>query len=149
MRQRTLAALLALAVVFGFMLRTRPVAQQAKQQNLVAYVVTGVDIKSATSTTIFTTDEGGRFHPLFVVVELTSASSLTIGGTASVGTNASSYNNIMPAAVTGTTLNKMLPNALSALTDSVAPNTAVKLNISIAATGTSGTLSCTVVGYYQ
>jgi len=123
-------------------------AQQPKNQALVAYSVTGINAKSTGATTIFTT-EGERFHPLFIVTEITAATSLTIGATASVGTNSSSFNNIMAASVTGTTVNNMLPNALSALTDSVAPGTAVKVNVSIAATGTSGTLSVTVIGFYS
>jgi hypothetical protein len=123
-------------------------AQQPKNQGLVAYSVTGVNAKSTGATTIFTT-EGERFHPLFVVAEITAASALTIGATVSVGTNSTSFNNIMAASVTGTTLNNMLPNALSALTDSVAPGTAVKVNVSVGAVGTSGTMSVTVIGFYS
>jgi len=122
--------------------------QQPKNQALVAYSVTGINAKSTGATTIFTT-EGERFHPLFVVAEITAASALTVGATVSVGTNSASFNNIMAASVTGTTINNMLPNALSALTDSVAPGTAVKVNVSVGAVGTSGTMSVTVIGFYS
>lgn len=143
---RVLAVLLAFALALAF--ASRPQAQQLKSHGLVVYSVTGVDVKTSGATTIFTTDGGARFHPLFVIVEIASASALTIGGTASVGTNSATYNNVLAAMTTGTTVNSMLPNALSALTDSIAPSTAVKLNLSVAATGVSGTLSVTIIGAY-
>jgi hypothetical protein len=141
-----LALILAILLAFSWTPWAR--SQQPKSQSLVVYTVTGLNMKSTGATTIFTT-EGERFHPLFCLAEITAASSLTIGASVSVGTNSSTFNNILAASVTGTTVNNMLPNALSALTDSVAPGTAVKANISIAATGTSGTLSVSVIGFYS
>lgn len=123
---------------------------EQKNANLVSYSITGIDLKATGATTIFTTDSGGdRFHPLFTLIEVTAQSGLAIGSTYSIGTNASSYNDILTSAVSGITSNKMLPTAMSALTDSVAPGTAVKINISVAATGTSGTCSASVIGFYR
>lgn len=123
---------------------------EQKNANLITYVVTGIDLKTTGATTIFTTDSGGdRFHPLFTIIEVTAQSGLAVGSTYSIGTNASSYNNILASAVSGITSNKMLPTAMSALTDSIAPETAVKINISVAATGTSGSCSVSVIGFYR
>lgn len=141
---RIVIAVLLIALVFA----VQPRAQQLKSQSLVTYTVTGIDAKTVAATTLFTTDGGARFHPLFIVVEVTAATALTIGGTASIGTNAATYTNVLAALTTGTTVNSMLPNALSALTDSIAPGTAVKFNLTVAATGTSGVLSVVVVGFY-
>jgi len=117
--------------------------------NLVRYTLTGINIKTTGATTVFTTDNGPRFHPLFVIFEITTAVALTIGATLSLGITSVAFADIAAAVVIGTTANKMLPNALSALIDSIPPNTDVKVNVSIAATGTSGTARVDIIGYYD
>ncbi len=120
-----------------------------KTQGLDHYILTGVDLKTTGTTIVFTTDSGRRFHPLFVVFEVTAATAITIGATVSLGITSAAFADIVAAVVVSTAANKMLPNALSALLDSIPPGTDVKVNVSVAATGTSGTMRVDVIGYYD
>lgn len=118
-------------------------------QGLIRYVKTGIDVKTTGTTTVCTTDSGRRFHPLFVIFEMTAASSLTVGATLSLGVTAAAYADIVAAVVIGTAANKMLPNAITALVDSIPASTDVKVNVSVAAVGTSGTARVDLLGYYE
>lgn len=115
-------------------------------------VLKAIDFKTTGATTIFTTENGTeRFHPLYVCAELTAATSVSVVPTISVGTNASSYNNILTAtALTNfTAANKMQNYPISVLVDSVAANTAILVNVSIGATATTCTGKVAVIGYYD
>lgn len=148
---------LSIAFVLGLSLsiplslwRTTPSqAAVAVTQNLTRYTLTAVDLKTTGATTVFTSNTGARFHPLFVVFEVESATALSVGATVSLGVTAAAYTDVVAGVTVGTTASKMLPNSLSALTDSVAPGTAVRVNVSIAAIGTSGTFRVDVIGYYD
>lgn len=114
---------------------------------------TGIDLKTTGAVTIFTTENGTqRFVPTAIIVEITAAVSITVGATISAGITAASYNDIMAATVlTGVTaVNNMLafPALASAVVTSVPANTAFKINVTVAATGTSQSARVDVIGYY-
>lgn len=112
-----------------------------------------IPITAVGNTLIGTTENGTqRFYPLFAVISVRSASGVLTVGTVSIGSNASNYNNIMPAtALTGlTAIDLMLKVQLAASAiQSVAPNTDIYLRVSVAATGTQKNCDVTVIGYYQ
>lgn len=120
-----------------------------KVQDLVHHKLLGVDAKTTGATTIFTTDVGRRFRPLLTSFEMTAANTITVGATVSVGITASAYSDIISASVVGTTANKMLPFPPATLIDSIAGGTDVKVNVSVAATGVSGTFRVDIFGYYD
>lgn len=109
-------------------------------------------MKSTGATAIQTSENGTqRFMPLQVIIECTAASAIVGAATISVGTNASSYNNLLAAtALTGVTAaNNMLGfNLPLVATSSVAANTAINVNVTIAATGTSQVARVDILGYY-
>src|SRR5882762_3602360 len=112
----------------------------------------------ATGATVLTTIENGtqRFVPVFFHLEVKTLTGVVgTGATFSVGTNASTYNNILAAQTTGTTLLGSLNglqqyNILTISTaGSIAPNTAINVNVTIAAIGpTVYTLRPDIIGYY-
>jgi hypothetical protein len=112
----------------------------------------GIDLKTVASTLLFTTENAGKkFIPTRANFIVTAASGLTLPATVSIGTNASSYNNILVAtALTGlVAAEKVLPTPLTTAIDRVAANTGIYANVSIAATGISGTLAVDIEGYYE
>jgi hypothetical protein len=138
-----LALLLALSLAFGQ-------STGGGHQDLIRYTVGGINIKNTGATAVLTTGAGaGNFHITQALLEVTAANTLTVGATLSVGTNSSTWNNIVPATVLGTAANQMTPLPPAALTLSVAPSTLINANISIAAIGVSGTASVTLIGFYQ
>lgn len=102
---------------------------------------------------VFTTENATRrFYPMFVVIKVTAANTIALVPTISMGTNASSYDNILTGYVLTnlSAVNKMVKADLSAVAiDSVAPNTGIYVNITSAATASTCTLSVTLVGYYE
>jgi len=115
--------------------------------------VSGVNGKTQAATLIGTTEnQGRRFYPLFIMVEVTAANTIAVAATASVGTNASSYNNVLTAsALTGlTSANASLAfvPTLTAIA-SVSPGTGIFLNVTTGATATTCTLKASVLGYYE
>lgn len=116
------------------------------------FTVSGVNAKTTGATTIGTTASGtANFHPCFLVVESTASSLITITSSLSVGTNSTSFNNIVPITVqTGLTAASLyFKTEVTVATAPVAPSTAIKVNITTGATGTSQTISVTLFGYYQ
>jgi hypothetical protein len=114
--------------------------------------VTGVSATAIAATQIGTTENGTQsFHPLYVVFVMNAASSLTIAGAASVGTNSSTYNNVIAiTTLTGlTTIGQMLPVPIVTAIGKIAANTAIFVNVTTGATGTSGTIDIHVIGFYQ
>lgn len=121
--------------------------------SLVKLTKVNIDAKSIAATLIFTTkDSAERFYPLFVLIKVSSASSISLVPVASLGTNASSYNNIVTAITfTGlTSLNSMIKNDLgTSMISSVPPNTDIYMNITNGATATTMLIDVTLIGYYQ
>lgn len=120
-------------------------------KNIVVYTLTGIDGKTTGSTTIFTTEAAGRFIPLAINFEVSSTTGFVVVPSASVGTNGESYNNLL--AITALTNmssdNTMITFPLSVVLSSVAPSTAVRVNITTGATATTYVLKCTIIGWYQ
>jgi hypothetical protein len=120
------------------------------QGSLVALSVGGINAKTTGTTVLDTTEDGSqRFVPLWVFIECTAATSITVGADLNVGTNAPNYTSLV-ATIGPTTLNQVesFVAASTAGATSIAPNTEIRVNITKAATGTSQTLRCDVIGYY-
>lgn len=110
----------------------------------------GIDGKTVAATAIGTTENGTRrFYPTAAVFELTAVAVLIGVCTLSVGTNGASYNDLVAAtAMTGLTAANGILRVSIALAGSVAPNTAVYVNITVGATATTYTLRAILEGYY-
>lgn len=132
---------------------TSPLDNMSTQNNaklVQIMTIAGVNAKTTGATVIFTTESVSNFYVTGVTVESTSATAITVPATLSVGTNAATYNNILAAgAMTSLTaanlFSMLLPTVASVV---VAASTAINVNISVAATGTSQTLTVGVQGYY-
>lgn len=115
------------------------------------FSIAGVNAKNTGITTVFTTENGTQnFYPTAVYIESTAASSIATPISVCVGTNAASYNNIMAvSAATGLITSGLhMPLPLSVVTAVVPANTAIVANITIAAVGTSQTITIHVEGFY-
>ena len=118
----------------------------------LVYSAIGINAKTTGATLIATTENGTRsFYPTAVIIESTAATSITLPLLASVGTNATSYNNIMgTTTATGlTSTGNHFPTNLAAVTSVVPSNTGIYFNITTAATGTSQTVNVHVIGFYR
>lgn len=116
----------------------------------------GINAAATGSTQIGTTDNGTeRFYPTMVVFHIaTIGGTVTIPITASIGTNASSYTNILAATLQTalTSQNVMGVNGMVLGTPaSIPPNTAIYVNITIALGGIAptGTVDVDLIGYYR
>lgn len=131
--------------------QTEVVSLTPEYPQLVVFSATGIDAKVSGARSLGTTDATKRFYPIVFVIRVASANTISLVPSISVGTNATSYNNIGGViALTGlTSVNKMLKQelAVSAI-DSVAPNTQIFANITIGATATTMTVDVHVIGYY-
>ena len=125
------------------MQRSRPLLEQVAERQSVA----GVDAKTVATTTIFTTASGlGQFCVTEVVIEVTAATAEpdTPQATVSIGTAGSSDAEVIPATSLTTTLSAN--NAVVLRPDptnqcrTVAPSTAIRIAITVAAIST-GTLT--------
>lgn len=114
----------------------------------------GIPLTATGATLLFTTENGTRrFVVLAVNIEITTANTVTIAGTLSVGQTSSAYADILAAAaLTGlTSANKMAINMGSSLASgqaSIAPNTGIYTNVSVASTATAHVARIDVIGYY-
>lgn len=123
-------------------------AQNRPLERMIKGSITGT---SSGSTVIGTTENGTeRFYPIFALMELTNMSGLISVATISLGTNSSTYDNIIPATVLTNlnAVNKFLKLDITSATASVAANTAIRINISGVAVATTYTLKVTIIGYY-
>lgn len=114
--------------------------------------LTGIDAKTAASTKIGTTENGTqRFYPIYLVVTCTAATSISVVPTLSIGTNSSSYNNIVTAtSMAGiTSANTFLTTFVIAALGSVAASTDIYTNISLGATATAMTIKIDLFGLYS
>lgn len=121
-------------------------------KELRSFSILGLDAKTVAATQIGTTENGGQsFYPMFGVVAMSAANTITLAGAISIGTNATSYNNIVPITTTtglttaGTMLNINMATAIS----KIAVNTGIFVNVTTGITGTSGTIDIHLFGFYQ
>lgn len=122
---------------------------------IARYSATGVDLKTVASAVIFTSEASlGRWITTDIIVEITASSAITVEATISVGTNAATYDDVLPASVqTGLTaanrFNHFYPSsAIDGVVTSVAASTGLRYNVSVAATGTSQTANIHILGFY-
>lgn len=119
-------------------------------QNFVQmFNVMGINSKSTGATQIFTPT--AQFTPLDVVFELTGSSAVISVASCSIGTNAASYNDILPISIlTGlTSLNNILRFPLNALISSIAQSTGIFVNVTTGAVATTYQIKCSITGYYN
>lgn len=120
---------------------------------IVALIAEGLNPKTVGSVSLGFTENGTEsFHPVFAVGVLQTAGGISIVPVMSIGTNSTSYNNIISAMSLVNMLNagSMVPTIITSAISKIAPGTEVKANISIGATAT-GTPSMDVLlfGYYN
>lgn len=113
--------------------------------------VSSVDGKTAASTTIGTTEAGGRFVPLYANIQLQSTTGFAVVASLSIGTNSTNFDNILPitALTSVSSANLMINVPLVAVISSVAPSTAISVKITTPATATTYVLRVTLVGWYN
>lgn len=118
------------------------------------YAVGNIDGKTTGATTVYTTSNPGstRFYPIMIVVSLTGASGVTVPCTLSVGTNSSTYNNLLTAtALTGVTTGSATQEFIlnSAVLSSIGDAVDIKVNVTVGATATTYLIKVMVIGYYN
>lgn len=115
-----------------------------------SYVQGGIDAKTVTNTAIVTTQPGRNWITTGVVVRCTAANAITVGATVSIGTNAGGgYTDIVGAtALTTLAAGDCMRLTLASPYIQVPASTAVHINVSVAATGTSQTIEANLIGYY-
>lgn len=108
-----------------------------------------VDGTTIGNTSIFTCPAGKRFIPEIVSITLLDILGLSIVSTCSIGTNASFYNNIMPATVlTGLSgQNSRFGVFLTGISSTVAPLQQVFCRVSVADTATTYNINVSVSGF--
>lgn len=119
------------------------------QYGMTTLYVSGINAKSTGATLIGTTLPGMRFVPFKIGVEATVLTGASTGPTFTIGTNASSYNNIL-SSTTWSPVDEFQFNlyGFSSGTISVAPSTGIYIDITSASTSTSFTLRVTLRGVY-
>ncbi len=122
---------------------------QSSTNQLSKYSAT-VNATSSGNTLIFTTASTTRFVPTSITISLNAVSGLSLVATVSVGSNASSYDNISSATLlTGlSVLNNIFRPSISSTGPTIAPDTPVYCRVSIPSTASTYQLIVTVVGYY-
>lgn len=118
--------------------------------NFMAITVENVDGTAAASTKIGTTDAGMQFVPIFVNVEVTALTGFVSVASLSIGTNATSYNDILVITpLTGViSANTILQVPANALLKSVPSATDIFVKITTGAIASSYTLRVSVLGFY-
>jgi hypothetical protein len=105
-----------------------------------------VNVKNTGSTLLFTT-KPANFAPLQIFMYCIAANSITVPATVSIGTNSPNYNNIVPATLmTAETTGLYYTFVPSNLMPLIPPSTQIFANVTIAATGTSQTISIGIQG---
>lgn len=125
-------------------------AASFKSNDLVRYSVSGIDAKTTGTTTLFTTDAGRVFVPTSVMVYCSAATAITVAASISIGTNGATYDNLVaPGILSGLTAAGLFTIPVLTVGGTAATaSTAVVLNITTAATGTSQTIEVDVIGFY-
>lgn len=125
---------------------------QTNYKELVSLDVMGINAKNTGAILIGTTENGTqKFHPMYAVMVCSGGTLITIVPSLSIGTNASSYNNIVSAIslVNMTAAGNMTQPSLSASLGNIAANTNVYANITIGATATTCLVDIHLFGFYN
>lgn len=116
---------------------------------IVLATITGINSKSTGATALFTVPTGKTAIITACIVRCTAASAITVGPSADVGDSvngaASVYANT--ALTTLTTTVKAFGYSSVGIFDQVAAASVINFNINTAATGTSQTVSVTLIGF--
>lgn len=119
---------------------------------MTGYYLNTFNAKNTGNTIFFTTPSSGfRFFPTHIIMSVLFATSISSGASISIGTNGSSYNNILAnTSFSGlTTANNYQVVQLSGILNAIPVNTSGYLNVNTAAIGTSITMSCVIVGSWS
>ena len=120
--------------------------------SLTKYIVKNVNAKNTGAILIATTDNNGkRFHPSMISVLISGANAITVPATLSIGTNASTYNDLLASTVlTGLTgVQNMTNYNLVAMINSVPVNTGIYLNVTAGSTATVCNIDVAIFGDYE
>jgi len=112
-------------------------------------IKSGIDGTATGSTLIFTPT--GNFTPQIITFELQSTTGFISVASASIGTNGSNYNNLLPiSALTGIQVaNNLLSFSLTSLISSITAGTGIFVNITTGAISTTYVLKVTITGIYN
>lgn len=112
-------------------------------------VIAGINVKNTGVTALFTPAQQ-QFFVSKINCVIAAASGLVVGPTLSIGTTGGSNIDICASVATGLTgLNTCIDMAMIAGRPVIQTGTAINLNISVAATGTSGSLTMILEGFYM
>lgn len=117
--------------------------------SVVSNVSKNINAKSTGTTTIFTTIPVMNFAFISFLLEATTLTGAATGPTFSLGTNSTSFNNLIPSQTWSPTTQKIFVG-YNVTTNNliVSPGTAIVLNITNASNSTSMTLNVIVRGVY-
>lgn len=104
------------------------------------------------STLIGATRAGsGRFHPVFATFEVSAANAIISVTSLSIGTNATTYDDILAiTALTGlSSLNKMLKTSILTALSSIAASTDIYVKVTTVAVATECKIDISLWGYYE
>lgn len=124
----------------------------AYNSNIVRISKTGITATGIGSYLMETTENGTqKFFPIFATFSITAATGISVVPTFSVGTNAATYDNVIPASVlTGLiSVDKMTKIDISAATSAVGANTAIYAAISVPATAATCVVDVHLFGFYK
>jgi len=119
---------------------------------MTGYYLNTFNSKNLGNTIFFTTPSSGfRFFPTHIIMSVLFATAITAGASISIGTNGSSYNNIMAntSFIGLTAANNYQVVQLSGVLNAISANTSAYLNVNTASVGTSITMSCVIVGTWS
>lgn len=111
--------------------------------------ITGVINLKATGITAIFTPNQQQFYVTAIRLVVNAATALTIGASLSVGTTAGSNTDLCASLVTGLTgLNTCLDMTMLSARPVIQAGIPINVNVGLAATGTSGTLTVIIEGFY-
>lgn len=117
---------------------------------LSVLTVSGIDGTALGATSIGTTAPVTRFVPLFVNLETTSTTGFVTVASISVGTNSTSFDNLLAITpMTGVIANNItIQLPVTALSSSVAASTGISVKVTTAAVATTYVLRASIIGFY-
>lgn len=108
---------------------------------------------SSTGNTSLGRTENGmeRFYPKFATIEVKAVSGIVSLGSISIGTNSTSYDNILSATLMTSlnAVNKVLTLDVVGVNGSIAPNTEIFVRVSGIVNAAVYTVEVTLFGFYQ
>lgn len=108
-------------------------------------------IDGTTTGPILLLTPSGNFTPIMINFEVVSTTGFLVVASCSIGTNAASYNNILPisALIGAIAAANILNFSLLSLISKVASGTGIYVNVTTGATATTYVLKITLIGFYD